>query len=60
MALNTSHCEQHIMGCFNVTKPPHILMGLINEDPFYHVKCVPGGPLHTVYVVKRLGLVQGH
>ena len=34
IALSTSYCEQQFLGCFNVTKPPHTVMGLINEDFF--------------------------
>lgn len=33
IALSTSYYEQHTLACFNVTIP-HMLMGLINEDPF--------------------------
>lgn len=39
IALSTSHCDYHILGCFSVSplQPTLALMGLINEDPFQHV-----------------------
>lgn len=50
IALSTSFCKKHALGCFNVTNP-HMLMGLINEDSFLtHVKCVLGGAGFTLYV----------